>query len=407
MSGPLVKTAPSGKRLPPGIFRRGNRYVVVYRDPFTGRQKRKSLPTLAAARAFQAEIRADIGRGEYRSESRVTFAEYAPQWIESYTGRTRRGVGEATRANYRRALGVDADGELTGDGAIAFFGRRLLAEIQPRDLKRFASDVASRGVSHDTVRLALAPVKALLATAHEEGVIRSNPSAGLRNVIPVTARTDEEKVRALTEEELGGVLGEIPLRWRLFFEFLAESGLRIGEAVEVRFSDLDLGREELHVRRRFYRGAVDLPKGRKTRRVRLTSEMSRRLWALRKETRGTDDDHVFTNESGRRIQQPNLMTRVLKPAALRAGVGEWVGFHTFRHTCATVLFRSGWNASQVQLFLGHSDPGFTLRRYVHLLPADLPEPTVLARVAASGGANRVTTRAAETTRDDVVAVEAV
>jgi integrase len=161
------------------------------------------------------------------------------------------------------------------------------------------------------------------------------------------------------------------------------------------------------VRRRSYRGSVDLPKGRKTRRVRLTPEMSRRLWALRKETRAGDDDLVFTNESGRRIQQPNLMTRVLKSAAERAGVGDWVGFHTFRHTCATVLFRSGWNASQVQLFLGHSDAGFTLKRYLHLLPADLPEPTVLARVAAAEKDNKVITRPAETTRDEVVAIEAV
>ena len=54
-----------------------------------------------------------------------------------------------------------------------------------------------------------------------------------------------------------------------------------------------------------------------------------------------------------------------------------LGFHTFRHTRATLLFRSGWNAVQVQRFLGHSDPGFTLRRYVHLLDDDLPTPQPL------------------------------
>jgi hypothetical protein len=71
------------------------------------------------------------------------------------------------------------------------------------------------------------------------------------------------------------------------------------------------------------------------------------------------------------------MKRVLKPAAVEAGVGEWVGFHTFRHTCATMLLRSGWNAPQAQRLLGHSDPGFTLRRYVHLLDDDLSEPGFL------------------------------
>ena len=50
------------------------------------------------------------------------------------------------------------------------------------------------------------------------------------------------------------------------------------------------------------------------------------------------------------------------------------GLHTLRHTCATTLFRHGWNAKQVQMFLGHHSPAFTLATYVHLLPNDLPEP---------------------------------
>jgi integrase len=75
----------------------------------------------------------------------------------------------------------------------------------------------------------------------------------------------------------------------------------------------------------------------------------------------------------------------VKPAAVEAGLGQWietpkgkrakswVHLHSFRHTAATRLFRGGWNAVQVQHFLGHTDPGFTLRTYVHLLAEDLPE----------------------------------
>lgn len=104
------------------------------------------------------------------------------------------------------------------------------------------------------------------------------------------------------------------------------------------------------------------------------------------------------------------MSRVLKPAAVEAGFGEWigkgkarhaetwVGFHTFRHTCATLLFLSGWNAKQVQHFLGHADPGFTLRTYVHLLPEDLPEPPVMGNTGA--------TRPTENTRDAPVVLVA-
>jgi hypothetical protein len=53
---------------------------------------------------------------------------------------------------------------------------------------------------------------------------------------------------------------------------------------------------------------------------------------------------VFPSEAGTVIDSSNLMQRVLKKAGRRAGV-PWVGFHTFRHTCATTLFRRGAKAS--------------------------------------------------------------
>ncbi len=62
----------------------------------------------------------------------------------------------------------------------------------------------------------------------------------------------------------------------------------------------------------------------------------------------------------------------------------WVGFHTFRHTCATVLFRRGWNAVQVQRWLGHHKPSFTLDTYVHLLEEDVPEPTFFDELTSAG-----------------------
>jgi len=82
---------------------------------------------------------------------------------------------------------------------------------------------------------------------------------------------------------------------------------------------------------------------------------------------------------------------VLKPAAADAGAGvwierpgqppraeSWVGFHTFRHTCATLLFtQARWNPKQVQTWLGHHSAAFTVDTYVHLLPEDLPEPPAL------------------------------
>jgi integrase len=377
MSATLEKTQT------PGIYKRGGRYVAVYRDA-NGRQRKAFAPTLKGARALKAAKTTDVNRGEHRELSQETFAAYAPRWIETYAGRTKRGLGSDTRDDYRKALERHA---------IPFFGRLRLSEIEPRDLKALAKTIGDTGVSTGTVRLQLAPVKALLAEAFEEGLIRANPAAGVRIARPEQEH-QEEDVLPLAPEQLEQLLQELPAEWRLFYVFLAETGLRIGEAIEVRFGDVDFGARRLSVERQLYRGKVRKPKGGKTRRIPLSRELAQALWTRQ----GGEEDLLFTSERGKRIDQSNLMRRVLKPAAVRAGLGTWVkacnglraktwvGHHTFRHTAATTLFRSGWNAKQVQRFLGHSDAGFTLRVYVHLLDEDLPEPPAVGNGWATGEA---------------------
>ncbi len=369
----------------PGFYRHAQKIVFRYRDN-RGKRRWASAPTVAAAQRKKVELELDVRRGDYRERHSPPFDEYAREWIDSYAGRTSRGLSAHTRDDYRKRLEAEA---------VPFFGRMRLAEIEPRDVKAYTAEIAKRGVAQNTVRLGLAPVRALLATALEEGLIRSNPAAGLRLFVQHAGDVDvDEQVKALTEDELQVLLAKLPAEWRLFFEFLAQTGLRIGEAIELHYADVEAGQRWLHVRRRFYRGRVAKPKGRKPRRLRLTPGMAEALLERRQARQAGDNDLVFAAERGSRIDQSNLMSRVLKPAAVEAGIGRWimlegkrraetwVGFHTFRHTCATMLFRHGWNAVQVQKFLGHADPGFTLRTYVHLLPEDLPEPAFMEAVTA-------------------------
>jgi integrase len=316
----------------------------------------------------------------------VTFAEYAPQWLAGYQGRTGQGIRASSLDEYRRELGLDHHGQPNGRGAIAYFGRRRLAEIEPRDVKAYAAALAVRGLSPASVKHALAPVRALLATAFEEGLIRSNPAAGLRFAQRAIEDADEEQVKALSPVELRALLDELEPDWRLFVTLLVETGLRIGEAVALRWGDVDFGRRRVKVRRRLYRGSYAPPKSRYGRRdVPLTRATARAL-AHRWETLGRPDEDapLFASRAGTPLDASNLMASMFKPAAKRAGV-PWAGFHTLRHTCATMLFRAGLNAKQVQVWLGHHSPAFTLATYVHLLPDDLPDPDFLDVLAEREG----------------------
>jgi integrase len=385
----LVKTST------PGIYKRGSSsYVVRYRDP-RARDRKRFARTLAEARDLKAQLGADLSRGEYRERSKVTFEEYAEAWLDTYQGRTSRGIRPETIEEYRRDLHRDA---------VPFFGRVRLAAIDPPMIKEYATHIGSRGpacrtcsrwpednprrrtcktcagkgrmtgrVAPGTVRLALAPVRAMLATAFEEGLIRSNPAAGVRIAQRVEEHADAERAKALTEDELRALVEEMPEEWKLLVEFLAQTGLRISEALALRWSEIDLGRRRVLVRRRLRGGSFGPPKSRYGRRdVPLSTAMAQRLWAARAERKAAEDAPVFATSTGSYLDAANLFGRVFKPAARRAGV-PWAGFHTLRHTCATILFRRGLNAKQVQVWLGHHSPAFTLGTYVHLLSDDLPD----------------------------------
>jgi integrase len=112
-------------------------------------------------------------------------------------------------------------------------------------------------------------------------------------------------------------------------------------------------------------------------------------------------DYVFATRAGTPLRRENIRKRQLKPAAEEAGV-PWAGFHTFRHTCASRLFAAGRNAVQVQRWLGHHSPSFTLATYVHLLDDDLGDPLDLPSPSrnAGEGSDRGRVPLPETHRND-------
>jgi len=343
----------------PGIYRRGNRYVVRYRDR-AGRSHRRFARTMSEAKDLQAQLRADRLRGPAADRS-VSFKTYAAEWIGAYAGRSGRGLRAGTLAEYKRMLNRDV---------VPYFAAQRLADVTPRDVRRFADHVAARGVAADTVRLSVAVVKLVLASAVDDGIIIANPAASVR-VARVRAE-DRRQQRALTTNEVEAIISHTPPRWRLLVRFMSETGLRIGEVVALEWDDLDLGHHHVYVHRRIYRGRVGAPKtAAGVRRVPLSDHLVRELWEARKRSRyNSDGDPVFASRSGTPLNPANI-SKWFKPAVRAAGV-EWASPHSLRHYCATELARSGFSPAHAAVWLGHADIRLTLQVYTHLTAADLP-----------------------------------
>lgn len=346
----------------PGIFRRHRKdcpgsgrcdcsYAVVWRH--RGKQTTETFATLSEARTAKGRREA----GDRRPASREPFEDYARQWVVTYRGRTSRGLSERTRATYRRDI---------ERWAIPYFRGCRLEEIEPPDVRAFIGHLDDAGLRANSVRSIMAPVKAMYATAVEDGAVRLNPTVNVR--IGAGREVDEpgREVRALTRAELAVVLGHFPEEWRLLFELLAHTGLRISEAIGLTWADAELGRSpRLLVRRQDCRGEVGPLKSAKSRRdIPLSPGMVRRL-KLARGSRAAKE-RIFTSSQGFPLSDGNLRRRVLTPAVEAAGF-PWVTFHTFRHTCASLLFEAGRDVKQVSEWLGHADAGFTLKVYVHLM----------------------------------------
>jgi integrase len=139
------------------------------------------------------------------------------------------------------------------------------------------------------------------------------------------------------------------------------------------------GTPRVRVRRAIVNGRLGPPKTKHSRRdVPLPADLAQELRERRLRAEWcADGDLIFPNRNGESLNVRNLRRRHFKPAAKKAGA-PWVrGFHVLRHTAASMLFERGANAVQVQRWLGHHSPAFTLDTYVQLNddlgdPLDLP-----------------------------------
>jgi integrase len=362
----------------PGIYKRITktgevRYVVVTGNG-RGGQHKSTHRTLAEAR----EAKKNAHRDNREPAARERFEVYAEEWLSVYNGRSGKGIDPATIRAYRKAL---------EDHVYPRLGRLRMSEIETRHLKLFIGKLQQtkiksgqgkgRTLKPNTIRGVFAPVRACLADAADDGVIPSNPASGIRindHRQSDERLADDEKVKALTSDELGLLLSEIPatkindasaLTWRDFFTLLAQTGLRISEALGLEWQDVELGeRPVLHVRRQFRDNEIKTLKTTNSRRdLPLSPTLARCLWSARP---SSGHGVIFTNREGKHHSRHNIAHRVLRPAAKRAGV-SWIGFHTLRHTNASLLFSAGKNAKQVQKRLGHATSAFTLDTYIHLL----------------------------------------
>jgi integrase len=320
-----------------------------------GRTRREVLGKLREARWA-------LKRGLPVSSRKLTLAEFLERWLEMIKGRVRASTYESYELNARR---VSAE-----------LGEVPVSSLSPALIQAAYQHLLRRGLKPYSVLQVHRLLHRALTHAFHLGLANANPA-----LLVFPPRPRRRETTALSADQLLLLLEKTRGdRLHPLWVLLSSAGLRIGEALGLRWQDVDLDRGRISVRQALQRrrgaGLVFVePKTSASRRaVELTqlalvalSDQRRRQAALKLFTPAwRESGLVFTSLGGAPMQphQANVeLTRTLRALGL-----PHVRVHDLRHTAASVMLEAGIHPKVVQEMLGHKTIVTTLDTYSHVLP---------------------------------------
>ncbi|MCC0097771.1 site-specific integrase [Streptomyces flavotricini] len=235
-----------------------------------------------------------------------------------------------------------------------------------------------------------------VAAAVDDGLITKNPCRARSVQVPKPA---QPRVAPWTPTQVIAVRAALPGHLRTAVDVASGCGLRQGEVFGLDVEELDYDGEWVRVQHQLKRirgkYVFALPKGGKTRSVPLPRSVAAALRAHSKlcppvkvtlpwrtpAGPPVTKSLIFSGSTGNFVRVSYFNDFMWKPALALAGIippadeGERYasapqhGMHALRHFYASVLLDAGENIRALSQYLGHADPGFTLRTYTHLMPS--------------------------------------
>ena len=252
-------------------------------------------------------------------------------------------------------------------------GRYPVDRLRPDQVQAFlnskAAELSPRSVHH---------LRAILRTGLANAV---RWGAVPRNVVTLTdpPRVPDQHVTVLDPAQAGTLLRAAAGHdHEALITVAIALGLRQGEALGLRWQDVDLGGRQLHVRNALQRldGHLQLvePKTEQSRRtITLPSavvaalQLQRAHQAAQRGALIHESGYVFAHGDGSPLDGTRV-TRQFQKLLATAGLPRMT-FHQLRHSCASLLLAQGVSPKGVQEVLGHSNVSTTLNIYSHLLPS--------------------------------------
>ena len=235
-----------------------------------------------------------------------------------------------------------------------------LSDCTTLGVQKYLAALRSR-VNGTTVHIHYSKLRAFFTWATDVGLVPSNLMRGL------TVKAPKTLPRAVEDYQVIRLLNACPSTWegvrnRTLVALLADSGLRISEAVRLCVRDVNFNTQTVIIRQG--KGQVDRPGffGRRT-------AEQLRAWLAVRGGYASRDDLLFCTREGRGLTRYHAL-HILHQLSVRAGLPRKIGPHALRHYAATSILRRTGDLELVRRVLGHSTLAMALR-YAHLSGADV------------------------------------
>jgi integrase len=267
----------------------------------------------------------------------VMLDEYGTRWI-------------AATVTQLKPRTVESYPQLFRNHICPMLGAMKLREVGHAQVKFLLAKKREAGLSKNTVRLVRACLSVMLSEAADDGIIRANPAAlnsrrrrkGADNITPSDRR---KAIRPFTEEELGKLLAveRDDAEYGAYFLTLARTGMRPGEAMALKWEDLDFSGRDILVERAISAGQIGSTKTDTVRCVDMSKELCEvlsRLFVEREKQTLKNmwleiPEWIFINARGNPLEESRARKRFARTTK-KAGVSGHK-LYDLRHTFTTLL----------------------------------------------------------------------
>lgn len=324
---------------------------------------------------FEEECQELIEKGLLNciSQSKMPFSAFCEKYLEIQE----KNLAPETLHFYRTVINTHL---------IPMYGKLMISDIKVRHIQDYIVFLSKKKKPHSRLEISPATVKryttvlrSIMTLAYKMEYIEDDISSSKRLVFP---KEETPEIEVFSEDELNTIFEALesePINIRVLIEVALMTGCRRGEIVGLKWSDIDLEKQTISIKRSAYQVAnqeikTKMPKSKNS--IRRFSIPSRLCLTLNEYKNDHDtckamwgeswnpEGYLFTQFDGT-LMHPDTPTRQYAKFLKRHGIRH-IKFHALRHTAATILLANGCDIKTVSARLGHGDIE-TTNIYLHAM----------------------------------------